>query len=204
MKILLKKLLIDNPTVVYGDEVILDVLDQKMGEFNHLPVIDRDGKYLGVISKSIIYPHVRLGHGDKQVSEVVAPLNPICLVNRGVSLLEDLLGVLRVSKFLFVPVTSDDGKLAGIIPNRVVLDLFAKAIGMDEEGEVIEVTASDISGNLNKMLKVFEDYQANIISINVLNLDVFNLRKIYIKYKGDKGVGDRILGVLESYGFKTF
>lgn len=204
MKILLKKMLIDNPTVVYGDEAILDVLDQKMGDFNHLPVVDKDGKYLGVISKSIIYPHVRLGHGDKLASEVMASLKSICIVNRGVSLLEDFLGVLRTSKFLFVPVTSDDGKLVGIIPNRVILDLFAKTIGMDEEGEVIEVTASDISGNLNKVLKIFEDYHTNIISINVLNLDVFNLRKIYIKYKGDKGVGDRILGVLESYGFKPF
>lgn len=204
MKILLKKMLIDNPIVVYGDEVILDVLDQKMGDFNHLPVVDRNENYLGVISKSIIYPHIRLGHGHKLAAEIVAPLKSICIVSRGVSLLEDLLGVLKTSKFLFVPVTTEDGKLAGIIPNRVILDLFGKTIGMDEEGEVIEVTASDLSGNLNKMLQVFEDYQTNIISVNILNLDVFNLRKIYIKYRGDKGVGDRILGVLESYGFKPF
>lgn len=204
MKVLLKKMLIEDPVTVFEDEPISEVLQNKMGEFNHLPVVTRSGQYVGIVSKVSIYPFILSNQGSKLVSEIVVPFQAICVVNRGVSLLEDLLGVLKDSKFLFIPVVTEDGAFEGIIPNKVVLNLFGKTLGMEEQGEVIEVTVPDTSGNLSKISSVFRNAKVNIIALNVLNLDVFNLRQVYIKFKGDKQIKEQMLEVLESLGFKSF
>ena len=197
-------MLIENPVVVYEDQKISEVLDNTMAQYNHVPVVNREGLYLGIVSKLHIYPHLLSGEVNKLVSDVVVPFSPISLTDWNVSLIEDLLEVLKGSKFLFIPIIGEDGKLAGIIPNKVVLELFGKSIGLDEEGEVLEVTSSDLAGSLNRMLEVFKNADVNIISINVLSLDVFNLRKVYIKFKGDKEIKEKMLGMLEDLGFKSF
>ena len=197
-------MLTDDPVVVYEYENIFDVLHNKMGDYNHVPVVNSKGLYQGVVSKIDIYPHLLSGDGHKFVSEVLVPFSPVCLTDWNVSLLEDLLQILKGSKFLFIPIVNETNKLVGIIPNKVVLELFGKSIGLDEEGQVLEVTASDLSGTLNKMVELFKDADVNIITLNVLNLDFFNLRKVFIKFKGDKEAKNRMLEILEGSGFKSF
>ncbi|SHJ55531.1 CBS domain-containing protein [Anaerobranca californiensis DSM 14826] len=204
MQVILKKMLISNPVVAFKDESISAVLENKLNKYNHIPVINKEGIYLGIISKLDIYRHLINGNKDIKVAEVLTPFKGVELKERGLSLLEELLELLKGSKYLFIPVVYQDGKLAGIIPNKEILKLFGKSIGFDEPGEIIEVTSLDLVGNLSKLLNVFKELRVNIIAINVLNLEVLNLRKIFVKFEGDTAIKEKILKRLEMYGFKPF
>lgn len=113
-----------NPTANIGDH-IADVA-RTMGASDELvvPVID-DGRLAGIVTASDLAVAVATGNGSQPITTITRPARETLPIN---ATLEQAATLLAEPDTPLVPVTGPDGKLAGIITRRDVLDTYRNSI----------------------------------------------------------------------------
>jgi acetoin utilization protein AcuB len=139
-----------------------------------LPVT-RDGKLVGVISKSDIDRYsptkaTALSMGEityllakTKVSQVMVK-DPLYISPD--ALLEEAALLMRDNGIGFLPVM-EGGKLAGVITESDIFDAFIELMGFRDPGTRFTIEAEDIPGSMSRLTGIFAEYGINIMHVAV-------------------------------------
>ncbi|THB71899.1 MAG: CBS domain-containing protein [Desulfobulbaceae bacterium] len=138
--------------------------------FRHLPVVDDDGRLIGVVSDRDLrsaFPSSVLGEVERQevfktvnkttVSEIMSR-NCSCL---GVdSTLDDALMVFDRDKVGALPVVTDEDKVIGIFSMRDLTAAYKKLFGVAEKGSMLIAILDDGKSNsLSRIVTLLDEHE---------------------------------------------
>ncbi|MFQ5780365.1 MAG: HPP family protein, partial [Nitrospiria bacterium] len=90
------------------------------GHFGSLPVVDEEGRLVGIISEFDLIKALRAGKNlDHITAKEVMTSNPVSVAESASS--DELMRVLEENHLIRVPVVDQEGKITGIVARRDVL-----------------------------------------------------------------------------------
>ena len=151
-------------------------------QFHRLPVVDKDGKLLGLLTESLVTKNSPNSSSSLSVRELNYLLNKltakdIMIEGRDVitinpdALLEEAASLLLKNDIGCLPVL-DDGKVVGIITHNDVFEAFINLLGYGKECTRYVVNVKDDKpGVLNKITDCFKETNINISNLGVYHND---------------------------------
>lgn len=146
-------------------------------QIRHLPVVDSDGKLLGIVSDRDMrsaMPSVLLEAYDFEsckgkiekcaVSEIMTE-NPLKIYPHYT--LQDSLLVIQKKKVGALPVVDENGVLKGILSTRDLLQAFVGVLNIEEPGTLLCVVVEDKIGQLKKIVDVVAEENISLGSVLV-------------------------------------
>ena len=152
------------------------VLMQK-NNFRHLPVVDQDGKLVGIITDRDMrdaHPSTLLDTEDYQRTlkkvmehsvEEVMTKNPMTI--SVYFTLQDALMVMGKKKVGALPVVDEDGYLKGIMSTRDLLSAFVNIMGIEEPGTLLCILVDEQPGQLKKIVDIATEENVSMGSVLV-------------------------------------
>jgi acetoin utilization protein AcuB len=143
--------------------------------FRHLPVVDKNGKLVGIVSDSDIreaapsdatllsVQELNYLLGKLKVSAFMTPKDKLITITPD-ALIEEAVQLMHDHKIGALPVV-EGGKLYGIFTETDVLDHFVDIFGLKQKGTRLTLTLEDKPGTLLGVLELFKKHNINIISI---------------------------------------
>lgn len=199
MNVMLNRLIEETITIANIEDSIEEVLT-KMGTFTAIPVTDKNGIYMGIVSKLDIF--------EKEIEGIDLPeIKTAEIVKEHPSITQEddmgiLLEKLKNAKHLFMPLVKEEtNELIGIIPNQNILKLFENSIAAKKEGEEIVIICSDYIGLIRKITNILAKSKINIITLNILDVEVMNSRRIVLKVDGTPEAVESVKKLLKKKGF---
>jgi len=158
----------------------------KAGGFRHLPVLDSDGKLVGIVDRTDMETFLskagspgvmkRNHRVDQVMSRNVVSVAPTCPLEEAASLMvQHKIGSLTVL---------EDGKLVGIITETDIFKILLELMGARTPGLRVTVSLPDRKGNLAKLTQALADRGANIISLGTYGGPTESESLITIKING--------------------
>lgn len=159
----------------------------------HLPVVDKKGKLVGLITdrdireagpsdatllsvQEINYLLGKLKVGGMMTSaEKLITVTPDTIIEKAVQLLHD-------NKIGSLPVV-EGNKLVGIITETDILELFVDVVGLNVKGTRLTMILEDEPGKLFGVLKIIKDHNINVISIIAPTMTFEGKRMVVIRMK---------------------
>lgn len=96
------------------------------GGFGSVPVVDTNGQVIGIVTEFDVLKAIREG---KKLSDITAveimTSNPLTVALKTTA--PELIQLLQDNHLIRMPVVDDDGKLAGIVARRDILEGYVKA-----------------------------------------------------------------------------
>jgi len=151
-------------------------------------VVDEDGKFDGLIHKSVI-KEVEM---DEQVGKYV--IFPDFYIVED-STIEESAMMLIENKETVLPVVNSNSEVIGVLTIQEALEAMTEMSAMDEHGIRINLTLQDKPGELKKVIDVLANNRINILSILTLKDD--NNRLVSIKV--DSKDAESVASILEVY-----
>ncbi|MBP9518370.1 MAG: CBS domain-containing protein [Fervidobacterium sp.] len=151
-------------------------------------VIDEDGKFDGLIHKSII-KEVEM---EEKVEEYTV-FPDFYIVED--STIEEAAMMLIENKETILPVVNSNGEVVGVLNIQEVLEAMTEIAAMDEHGIRINLTLQDKPGELRKVIDVLANNKINILSILTLKDDGSRL----VSIKVDSKDAESVAGIMEVY-----
>lgn len=151
-------------------------------------VVDEDGKFEGLLHKSIIK---EVEMDEKVANHVVFP--DFYVVED--STIEEAAMMLIENKETILPVVNSNSEVIGVLTIQEVLEAMTEIAAMDEPGIRINLTLPDRPGELKKVIDVLASNKINILSI--LTLKDNDSRLVSIKV--DSRDAESVAGILEVY-----
>jgi len=147
------------------------------GNFRHLPVVDADGKLVGIVTDRDMrdaYPSSLLDQEDYQqtfekamqhtVGEIMTQ-NPLTVAPYYT--LQDTLLMIDEKKVGALPVIDEDGKLKGILSTRDLLRAFVNIMGIEEPGTLLCILVNEQPGQLKKIIDIATEENVSLGSVLV-------------------------------------
>ncbi|NLC96746.1 MAG: CBS domain-containing protein [Erysipelotrichaceae bacterium] len=152
----------------------LDIMNQN--EFHRLPVVDNNGKLIGLITEGTITESSPSKATSLSIHEInyllsKTPVEDIMIKNVKAiepnALLEEAATLMRTHQIGCLPVVEND-KVVGIITDNDIFDAFINLLGYNVSGSryVINIK-QDSCGVITNMTKCFADNQVNITNVSV-------------------------------------
>lgn len=197
-----------NPYTVSMDKSISEVLDiMSAAKIHRLPVVDKTGKLLGLLTESLISSNTPNNSSSLSVFELNYLLNKLSVKDIMIkkphtigpdALLEDAATVMRKHDVGCLPVVDDKNNLLGIITHNDIFDAFINLLGYYTDGSryVINI-AEDKVGVIEEVAGIFKD---NDISLS--NIAVYHTERgieIVVIVHGTDNISDK----LEERGYKV-
>jgi acetoin utilization protein AcuB len=141
----------------------------------HLPVVDKSGKLVGIVSDADIreaapsdatllsVQELNYLLGRLKVSAFMTPKDKLITITPD-ALIEEAVQLMHDHKIGALPVV-EGGRLYGIFTETDALDHFVDIFGLKQKGTRLTVALEDKPGTLLGILEVFKKYNINIISI---------------------------------------
>lgn len=143
----------------------------------HLPVIDQEGKLLGIVTdrdmrdampstllKKPDY-NITLGKIMKYPVKDIMTKDPTTV---GVFYtIQDTLLVVEDKKFGALPVVDEDGYLKGILSVRDLLKAFINVMGIGESGTLLCILAEEKTGQMKKIIDIITEQKISLGSVQV-------------------------------------
>lgn len=187
-----------NPVTVTPDVVIPAVRDLLRDRgFRHVPVVNEDGRLLGVVTDRDIrsaYPSLLVSEQERAAQLDILQQTPVKTImsQNVVSLhvnatLDDALLLIDRKKVGAVPVVDDNGHVVGVFSIRDLMRAYSQLFGLAEKGSVLIVLKnSDQPHILSRILDTIESH--DIVCTRVvrptgsphiyLRVQTFNLRAV--------------------------
>jgi acetoin utilization protein AcuB len=141
----------------------------------HLPVVDKNGHLVGVItdrdireaapsdatSLSVHELHYLLG--KLKVSGFMTPKDKLITITPDL-IIEEAVQLMRNHKIGCLPITEGD-KLVGIITETDILDFLVDVFGLKLKGTRLTIALEDAPGQMHGVLAIMKSHNINIISI---------------------------------------
>ncbi len=150
------------------------MIDKKI---RHLPVIDQDGKLLGIVTDRDMrdaMPSSLLSEEDyektmaKIMSHTVNDImtrNPVTI--SGYFTIQDTLMIIQKKKVGALPVVDEEGQLTGIMSTRDLLASFVNIMGIGEPGTLLCLLVKEQPGQLKKIIDVVTEENVSLGSVLV-------------------------------------
>lgn len=149
----------------------------KDNNFRHLPVVDKDGKLIGIVTDRDMRdasPSSLLSEEEYQrtldrvmehtVSEIMTK-DPLTI--SVYFTLQDTLMVMGSRKVGALPVVDEDGCLKGIMSTRDLLKAFVNVMGIGEPGTLLCILVNEESGQLKKIVDIVTEENVSMGSVLV-------------------------------------
>jgi len=149
----------------------------KDNNFRHLPVVDKDGKLIGIVTdrdmrdaspSSLLseeeYQHTLDRVMEHTVSEIMTK-DPLTI--SVYFTLQDTLMVMGSRKVGALPVVDEDGYLKGIMSTRDLLKAFVNVMGIGEPGTLLCILVNEESGQLKKIVDIVTEENVSMGSVLV-------------------------------------
>jgi len=171
---LVKNRMTPNPVTVTPDTSLVEAM-RIIGErrFRHLPVVDRKGRPVGIITRTDLLnasPSPATALSVSEVNYLLANLlikevmtSPVVTVSEDAPL-EDAARVMVENKFGCLPVTSA-GKLVGVITETDIFKSFVEVLGGADATLRVTVRLPDARGELARLAGLIAGLGANICSV---------------------------------------
>ena len=146
------------------------------GDFRHLPVVDAEGKLVGIVTDRDMrdaHPSSLLDEESYQktldkvmqhtISEIMTA-EPITVAPYYT--LQDTLLIIGKKKVGALPVVDEEGQLKGIMSTRDLLRAFVNIMGIEEPGTLLCILVNEEPGQLKKIVDIA--YEENVSLGSVL------------------------------------
>ncbi len=169
-----------NPAFVDENDSMKKAMDiLKNREIRHLPVLRGGDKLVGILSETDIKQASPSPATGLEIREVYYLLDKVVVkqimtrrpytISPNASVEEAAL-IMRDKKIGCLPVV-EGGRLVGILTETDILDAFLDAMGVGGVGYRIELGLPNKPGVLFEVLKLFKDFEANLVSVATVSHD---------------------------------
>ena len=150
----------------------------KEHKIRHLPVVDEQGKLLGIVSDRDLrdaMPSVLTkdseGYSETMDALMSSPVSEIMTKNP-VSIyvfntIQDALVMMGKHKFGALPVVDENGFLKGVLSTRDLLRAFVDVMGLDEPGTLLCILSEDKQGQMKKIVDIIAEEKISLGSVLV-------------------------------------
>lgn len=200
-----------NPVTISPDASFYDArkLIREEG-IRHLPVVDKKGKLVGLITDRDIreagpsdasllsVQEINYLLAKLKVSGIMTPAEKLITVTPD-TIIEKAVQLLHDNKIGSLPVV-DGNELVGIITETDILELFVDVVGLNVKGTRITMLLEDEPGKLFGVLKVIKEQNINVISVISPTLTFEGKRMVVVRMKTHEYEG--VLQKLEKAGYE--
>ncbi|HOV87885.1 MAG TPA: CBS and ACT domain-containing protein [Syntrophobacteraceae bacterium] len=175
----------------------------------HLPIIDEDGKLLGIVTdrdiRSAMPSTMSVGEEADRERERISRLEVRDIMTRKVvtlspmHTLEDALLLMQRTKVGAFPVVDPDGRLVGILSVRDLMRAFINVLGIEEPGTLLGIVVEDKIGQMKRIVDAITEEGISFGSILVARIWEEGKRAVF-PYLLTHNVG-RVKAKLEDLGF---
>ena len=149
----------------------------KDNNFRHLPVVDKDGKLIGIVTdrdmrdaspSSLLSEEEYQRTLDRVMEHTVSRIMTKDPLTISVYFtLQDTLMVMGSRKVGALPVVDEDGYLKGIMSTRDLLKAFVNVMGIGEPGTLLCILVNEESGQLKKIVDIVTEENVSMGSVLV-------------------------------------
>lgn len=173
----------------------------------HLPVVDKAGKLLGIVSdrdmrsampstllKKPDYEETLKKIGGFPVADIMTS-KPLTIYPYYT--LQDTLLVMQKKKVGALPVVDDEGYLKGILSTRDLLKAFVSVLNIDEPGTLLCIVVTEQPGQMKKVIDIISEENISLGSVLVTRHWEENKRAIfpYLLTNNVMGVKKKLLDI---------
>lgn len=158
------------------DAKISQIIDlMKIKNIHRLPVIDANGKLVGIITEGMIS-----GADNSATSLSIYELNYLLsktnvetlMIKKVIAIEEDRLMEEAAQMMLendigCLPVVNRFGQVTGILTQNDIFKSFLNVLGWEKKGSRITLEAKDEIGGLEKIANIFANHNVNIYNVGV-------------------------------------
>jgi acetoin utilization protein AcuB len=174
------KRMMRNPVFLDEDDSMKTAMDTlKDREIRHLPVLKGGAKLVGILTETDIKQASPSTATALEIREVYYLLDKIkvkqIMTKRPYTIsptapIEEAAMVMRDKKIGCLPVM-EEGRLVGILTETDILDAFIESMGVRGPGHRIELVLPTMGRGLFEVLKLLQDFDANIVSLATTSHD---------------------------------
>ncbi len=155
----------------------VDIMDEN--DLHRLPVVDDDGKLVGLVTESVIMSNTPNNATSLSMFELNYLLNKLKISDIMIqevitigkdALLEEAATLMRRNDIGCLPVVDEENKLLGIITHNDIFTAFIDLLGYNHNGMryVISIP-EDRTGILEDICRIFRDEEISISNLAVYN-----------------------------------
>ena len=190
-----------NPYTVSLDQSVSQVLDiMSASKVHRLPVVDKSGKLLGLITESLIASATPSTSSSLSVYEINYLLNKLSIKDIMVSnvitispdaLLEEAATLMLKNDIGCLPVVDDKKCVVGIITHNDIFDAFIDLLGYHKDGSryVINITEDKV-GIFEDICRIFTNNSVSISNVAVYHTER-GVEIVVIAY-GNDNIADKL------------
>lgn len=190
-----------NPYTVSLNQSVSQVLDiMSASKVHRLPVVDKAGKLLGLITESLIASATPSTSSSLSVYEINYLLNKLSIKDVMVTnvftispdaLLEEAATLMRKNDIGCLPVIDGDNCVVGIITHNDIFDAFIDLLGYHKDGSRYVINISeDKAGIFEDICRIFTNYNVSISNVAVYHTDR-GIEIVVIAY-GNDNIADKL------------
>lgn len=172
----------NNPYTVSLDQSVSQVLDiMSASKVHRLPVVDKTGKLLGLITESLIARATPSTSSSLSVYEINYLLNKLSIKDIMVTdvvtispdaLLEEAATLMRKNDIGCLPVVDEKKCVIGIITHNDIFDAFIDLLGYHKDGSRYVINISeDKAGIFEDICRIFTKENVSISNVAVYHTD---------------------------------
>lgn len=192
---------IDLVTLNKNDTIEHAVSVLQKNNLKSVPVVDDEGKFVGILSKEGMFELFETGLTDtldnlkkQPIEKAITRIKPLSLDSK----FEETLPI--IVRFPFVPIVGDNGKLLGIVKRKAITNSLESSFGVGVPGIRVLIGTAEMEGRLGKILEITRNMHLNVITAVAFDAgEHFNRRVLLKTEKSDKK--EELLNRLESNGF---
>lgn len=168
------KRMMRNPLWVDEDDSMKKAMELlKERGIRHLPVLKDGEKLVGIVSERDIKQASPSPATALEIREIYYLLDKVkvkqIMTRRPYTIsstapIEEAALIMREKKIGCIPVV-DEGKMVGILTETDILDAFIESMGVSGPGYRVELALPNRPGMLFEVLKLMNDFEANIVSV---------------------------------------
>jgi len=205
---LVKERMTTPAVVVQADTPFQEALKlMRDNKFRRLPVVDRDGVLVGIVSERDLLhasPSPATTLSVWEVNYLLWKLKVADIMTHHVltidpeSPLEDAASLMVSRKIGGMPVVDNQNHVLGVITETDIFRAFVEMMGGGQKGLRLTLQVPAGSGTLARLSKAIFEAGGNILSVGSLNRETDSQRELIVKVRGV--AKDKIVDVLESLG----
>ena len=172
--------MIPGPITIKADQSVSEAVDlMSENSLHRLPVVDDQGKLIGLVTESVISRNTPNSASSLSVFELNYLLNKLKISDIMIkdvitigkdALLEEAATVLRKYDIGCLPVTEEDNRLIGIITHNDIFTAFIDLLGYNQNGMRYVISISeDRPGILEDICRILKEEDISISNMAVYN-----------------------------------
>lgn len=170
------------------------------------PVVDKDGQFIGMISKQMIYRAYFKNEDPLSKEEFLENTKTLEIVDfKELHITEDDVFEKTLPTFKGFPilaVVNNNGKFLGLVTRFDVIEQFESAFGLKRKGIRIAFTSEESEGRIARLADIIDHYHENVISLATFDETDKLARRIVLKIEKKNNV-DKFAKKLEKSGFRV-